>query len=89
MRPTLGRVSTQGAMAIAWSMDKLGPMARSADCCGLVLSVIGNDFHYTPSASPKPLRIGKLNNAWTRMAPGVGIGHRYRACSRWKGRRQR
>ena len=71
MRPTLGRVSTQGAMAIAWSMDKLGPMARSADCCGLVLSVIGNDFHYTPSASPKPLRIGKLNNAWTRMAPGL------------------
>jgi aspartyl-tRNA(Asn)/glutamyl-tRNA(Gln) amidotransferase subunit A len=72
MRPTLGRVSTQGAMAIAWSMDKLGPMARSADCCGLVLSVIGNDFHYTPSASPKPLRIGKLTNAWTRMAPGLG-----------------
>jgi aspartyl-tRNA(Asn)/glutamyl-tRNA(Gln) amidotransferase subunit A len=71
MRPTLGRVSTQGAMAIAWSMDKLGPMARSADCCGLVLSVIGNDFHYTPAASPKPLRIGKLTNAWTRMAPGL------------------
>jgi aspartyl-tRNA(Asn)/glutamyl-tRNA(Gln) amidotransferase subunit A len=57
MRPTRGRVNTQGAMAIAWSMDKLGPMARSADCCGLVLSIIGNDFHYTPSASPKPLRI--------------------------------
>jgi aspartyl-tRNA(Asn)/glutamyl-tRNA(Gln) amidotransferase subunit A len=71
MRPTLGRVSTQGAMAIAWSMDKLGPMARSADCCGIVLSVIGNNFHYTPSASPKPLRIGKLTNAWTRMASGL------------------
>ena len=71
MRPTLGRVSTQGAMAIAWSMDKLGPMARSADCCGLVLSVIGNDFHYTAAVSPKPLRIGKLTNAWTRMAPGL------------------
>jgi aspartyl-tRNA(Asn)/glutamyl-tRNA(Gln) amidotransferase subunit A len=72
MRPTLGRVSTQGAMAIAWSMDKLGPMARSADCCGLVLSVIGNDFHYSPAASSKPLRIGKVTNAWTRMAPGLG-----------------
>jgi aspartyl-tRNA(Asn)/glutamyl-tRNA(Gln) amidotransferase subunit A len=71
MRPTLGRVSTQGAMAIAWSMDKLGPMARSADCCGLVLSVIGNDFRYTPAASPKALRIGKVTNAWTRMAPGL------------------
>jgi len=71
MRPSLGRVSTQGAMAIAWSMDKLGPMARSADCCGVVLSVIAQDFQYAPSAQDKPLRIGKLTNAWTRMAPGL------------------
>jgi aspartyl-tRNA(Asn)/glutamyl-tRNA(Gln) amidotransferase subunit A len=71
MRPSLGRVSTQGAMAIAWSMDKLGPMARSADCCGLVLSVIGNDFQYAPAPPRKPLRIGKLTNAFTRMAPGL------------------
>jgi aspartyl-tRNA(Asn)/glutamyl-tRNA(Gln) amidotransferase subunit A len=32
MRPSFGRVSRYGAMAIAWSMDKLGPMARTADC---------------------------------------------------------
>jgi aspartyl-tRNA(Asn)/glutamyl-tRNA(Gln) amidotransferase subunit A len=44
MRPSFGRVSRHGAMAIAWSMDKLGPMARTADDCGLILSVIaGND----------------------------------------------
>ena len=85
MRPSFGRVSRYGAMAIAWSMDKLGPMARTADDCGLILSVIaGHDsrdhdslpaslaeFHYAPAASPKPLRIGKLTNAWTRMAPGL------------------
>jgi aspartyl-tRNA(Asn)/glutamyl-tRNA(Gln) amidotransferase subunit A len=69
MRPSLGRVSTQGAMAIAWSMDKLGPMARSADCCGLVLGVIADNFRYTPS--DKPLRIGRLTNAWSRQAPGL------------------
>lgn len=71
MRPSLGRVSTQGAMAIAWSMDKLGPMARTADCCGLVLSVIATDFHYAPAAQGKPLRIGKATNAFSRLAPGL------------------
>jgi aspartyl-tRNA(Asn)/glutamyl-tRNA(Gln) amidotransferase subunit A len=44
MRPSFGRVSRFGAMAIAWTMDKLGPMCRTADDCGLVLSVIaGHD----------------------------------------------
>ena len=44
MRPSFGRVSRYGAMTIAWSMDKLGPMARTADDCGLILSVIaGHD----------------------------------------------
>src|SRR5277367_52647 len=40
LRPTYGRVSRSGAMALCWSLDKLGPMARSADCCGLVLKAI-------------------------------------------------
>jgi len=44
MRPSFGRVSRFGAMAIAWTMDKLGPMCRTADDCGLVLSVMaGHD----------------------------------------------
>ncbi|MGH7137869.1 MAG: amidase, partial [Pirellulales bacterium] len=40
LRPTYGRVSRHGAMALSWSMDKLGPMARTADDCGLVLAAI-------------------------------------------------
>jgi aspartyl-tRNA(Asn)/glutamyl-tRNA(Gln) amidotransferase subunit A len=44
MRPSFGRVSRFGSMAIAWTMDKLGPMCRTGDDCGLVLSVIaGHD----------------------------------------------
>src|SRR5205814_15548 len=44
MRPSFGRVSRFGAMAIAWTMDKLGPMARTAEDCGLVLSILaGHD----------------------------------------------
>lgn len=85
MRPSFGRVSRYGAMAIAWTMDKLGPMARSAEDCGLILSVIaGPDakdhdsvfqtpFHYpAPEFEPRqPLRIGKLSNVFARLDPQV------------------
>jgi aspartyl-tRNA(Asn)/glutamyl-tRNA(Gln) amidotransferase subunit A len=80
LRPSFGRVSRYGAMAIAWSMDKLGPMARTADDCGIVLSVIaGHDpldhdslppqlaeFRYLAERpqAPKALRIGRLTNIW-------------------------
>jgi aspartyl-tRNA(Asn)/glutamyl-tRNA(Gln) amidotransferase subunit A len=40
LRPTYGRVSRHGAMALCWTLDKLGPMCRSADDCGLVLAAI-------------------------------------------------
>lgn len=44
LRPTYGRVSRHGAMALSWTMDKLGPMCRSAIDCGLVINAIaGND----------------------------------------------
>jgi aspartyl-tRNA(Asn)/glutamyl-tRNA(Gln) amidotransferase subunit A len=87
MRPSFGRVSRFGAMAIARTMDKLGPMCRTADDCGLVLSVIaGHDpkdhdvpahvpaFSYpaaSASGNGKPLRIGRLTNVWREMAPGL------------------
>jgi aspartyl-tRNA(Asn)/glutamyl-tRNA(Gln) amidotransferase subunit A len=87
MRPSFGRVSRFGAMAIAWTMDKLGPMARTADDCGLILSVIaGHDpkdhdslppgvaeFSYAPHqpAPAEPLRIGRLTNVWRQMDAGL------------------
>lgn len=40
LRPTYGRVSRHGAMALSWTMDKLGPMGRTADDCGLILAAI-------------------------------------------------
>jgi Asp-tRNA(Asn)/Glu-tRNA(Gln) amidotransferase A subunit family amidase len=46
LRPTFGRVPRTGAMALSWSMDKLGPICRSAEDCGLVLmAVFGPDGH--------------------------------------------
>jgi Asp-tRNAAsn/Glu-tRNAGln amidotransferase A subunit and related amidases len=59
LRPTYGLVSRYGAMALSWTLDKLGPMCRSAEDCGLVLQAIagsdvndpssaGKSFHYIP-----------------------------------------
>jgi aspartyl-tRNA(Asn)/glutamyl-tRNA(Gln) amidotransferase subunit A len=83
LRPTFGRVSRYGAMALAYSMDKIGPMARSAeDCAHIFAAIAGHDFKdrgtlpidkaaftYSPSAeiSAKPLRIALLNNAWKKL----------------------
>ena len=76
LRPTFGRVGRSGAMALAYSMDKIGPMARSAEDCALILHAIaGHDADdsgslpdaqakFTYAAPTKPLRIGWLTNAW-------------------------
>jgi aspartyl-tRNA(Asn)/glutamyl-tRNA(Gln) amidotransferase subunit A len=71
LRPTYGLVSRYGAMTLSWTLDKLGPFARSAEDCGLILQAIsGNDgrdagsagktFYYAPQyARPiREMRIG-------------------------------
>jgi aspartyl-tRNA(Asn)/glutamyl-tRNA(Gln) amidotransferase subunit A len=71
LRPTYGYVSRHGAMALSWTMDKIGPMCRSAEDCGIVLQAIaggdnedpgtaGKSFYYTPQYMRKvsDLRIG-------------------------------
>src|SRR5262249_18646579 len=40
LRPTFGRVSRHGCMALAWSMDKIGPIARSVEDCALVFGAV-------------------------------------------------
>ena len=50
LRPTYGRVSRHGAMALSWTMDKLGPMCRSALDCGLVLNAIAGRDPADPTA---------------------------------------
>ncbi len=55
LRPTFGRVSRQGAMALSWTLDKLGPMARSARDCELVFERIqGHDPADPYSAEERP-----------------------------------
>ena len=54
LRPTYGRVSRHGAMALCWTMDKLGPMCRTADDCGLVLDAIAGPDPEDPSSLNRP-----------------------------------
>jgi aspartyl-tRNA(Asn)/glutamyl-tRNA(Gln) amidotransferase subunit A len=86
-RPTYGRVSRRGAMALSYSMDKIGPMARSAeDCTRIFAAIAGHDpldhstlpvdkaaFTFSPARDLKPrsLRVGWLTNAWKEYEPGV------------------
>ena len=82
LRPTYGRVSRHGAMALSWTMDKLGPMARSAEDCGLVLaavagvdpeddSTINQSFtHPDPDCRP-PYRVATLKGAADNVQPEV------------------
>src|SRR5262249_28048105 len=56
LRPTYGRVSRHGAMALSWTLDKLGPMCRTADDCGLVLAAIAGPDPLDPSAADKPFQ---------------------------------
>jgi aspartyl-tRNA(Asn)/glutamyl-tRNA(Gln) amidotransferase subunit A len=56
LRPTYGRVSRHGAMALCWSLDKLGPLAHTADDCGLILDAIVGADPKDPTASERPYR---------------------------------
>jgi aspartyl-tRNA(Asn)/glutamyl-tRNA(Gln) amidotransferase subunit A len=53
LRPTLGRVSRHGAMALSWSLDKVGPLGLTADDCGLVLEAIAGPDPLDPSAEDR------------------------------------
>ncbi|MBI5085416.1 MAG: amidase [Acidobacteria bacterium] len=56
LRPTYGLVSRSGAMALAWTMDKIGPIARSAEDCGHILQAISGGDSTDPGSSGKSFR---------------------------------
>jgi Asp-tRNA(Asn)/Glu-tRNA(Gln) amidotransferase A subunit family amidase len=83
LRPTYGRVARTGAMTLCWSLDKLGPMARSVEDTILVLNTISGpdsgDVNSVPSkldfdsgASVKGLRVGYFPQ-WMKEAPATDV----------------
>ncbi|MGH9519264.1 MAG: amidase [Terriglobales bacterium] len=81
LRPSFGRVSRHGVMTIAWTMDKIGPMARSAEDCALILEAIaGHDEQdwdslpeeaatFQAGGGTAPLRVGRLTNVFPNARP--------------------
>jgi len=80
LRPTFGRVSRYGAMALSWTMDKIGPICRSAEDCALVLraihgpdgkdnSVIEAPFEWDTTANVGRLRVGYLKSTFEGEIP--------------------
>jgi len=83
LRPTYGRVSRHGAMALSWTMDKLGPLARTVADCGTVLAAIAGLDPADPSAlrqgfgyqagakARKRYRLGILKGTLEKTQPEV------------------
>lgn len=78
LRPTYGRVSRTGAMALSWSMDKIGPICRTAEDLAIVFNAIrgldGVDqtlydvpFNYKPKINFKGLKIGYLKTDFDKQ----------------------
>ncbi len=55
LRPTYGRVSRHGAMALSWTLDKLGPMCRTAEDCSIVLKAIAGRDPLDPTTKAAPI----------------------------------
>jgi Asp-tRNA(Asn)/Glu-tRNA(Gln) amidotransferase A subunit family amidase len=77
LRPTFGRVSRYGGMALAWSMDKVGTIARTADDCALVFqavhgadgldpSAVDRPFHWSPDRDVRELKIGFVESLFEK-----------------------
>ena len=82
LRPTYGRVSRAGAMALSWTLDKIGPMCHDAHDCGLVLDAIaGPDpddlsaserpYKYPPADASGPYKFAVLKKGVERAQPEV------------------
>jgi Asp-tRNA(Asn)/Glu-tRNA(Gln) amidotransferase A subunit family amidase len=87
LRPTYGRVSRHGVMSLSWSMDKIGPMCRSAEDCAIVFSYIqGADekdqtakdaaFNYNPQSDLKNLKVAYLKTLFDKDTTEAGENNR-------------
>ena len=82
LRPTFGRVSRHGVMALSWTQDRLGPFCRYAEDCALVLSVIAHaddrdmsvsdiPFNWNAHLDLKTIRLGYLKESFDETTDAV------------------
>jgi Asp-tRNA(Asn)/Glu-tRNA(Gln) amidotransferase A subunit family amidase len=78
LRPTFGSISRSGAMTLSWSLDKVGPICRSAEDAALVFnyihgtdgldqSAVNKPFNYQPKADLKKMRVAYAKNYYDRI----------------------
>ncbi|MFC1562074.1 amidase [candidate division KSB1 bacterium] len=71
LRPTFGRISRYGVMPLSWTMDKVGPMCRSAEDCAIVfnaiygpdgydMSMLDRPFRWEPAMDVRKIRVGYI-----------------------------
>ncbi len=85
LRPTYGRISRHGAMALSWTMDKIGPICRGVEDCAVVLNAVygpdgydrsvgADPFHWEPRKPLKNLRVGVYRKGFEATGRGGGRG---------------
>jgi aspartyl-tRNA(Asn)/glutamyl-tRNA(Gln) amidotransferase subunit A len=74
LRPTYGLVSRHGAMALSWTLDKLGPMGRTADDCALVLAAIAGADPLDESCVARGFRYAEAAKLSGRLRVAVPKG---------------
>lgn len=78
LRPTFGSISRSGAMTLSWSLDKVGPICRSAEDAAVVFqyihgtdgldqSAVNKPFNYQPKADLKKMRVAYAKNYYDRI----------------------
>ena len=87
LRPTFGRISRYGVMALSWTQDRLGPMCRYAEDCAIVMQAIarpdGRDmsvsdipFNWNAQLDIKTLRVGYIKESFDDITNADGEGQR-------------
>ncbi len=85
LRPTFGRVSRHGCMTLSWSMDKIGPIARSVEDCALVFGAIAGRDEFDPTTVDRPfawpcsrdvrsMRVGYVENKYKPLEERSELG---------------
>jgi len=78
LRPTFGRISRYGVMALSWTQDRLGPLCRYAEDCAIVMQVIarpdGRDmsvseipFNWNAQTDIRKLRVGVIQESFDSL----------------------
>jgi len=71
LRPSIGLVSNVGVVPTSWRFDTVGPLARTAEDCSLLLEALTPSYRPDPEGGPEGLRIGVVEELFDRAEPAI------------------